>query len=248
MTDRTRKLHIPGIMRCKFTLIELLVVIAIIAILASMLLPALQKARSSAYKTKCVGNAKQIGLATQMYVDDNSGTLYYNNGTYPLWHQLARPYTINSKTKKDFWWCPEDRVNLNNPDITERFDSCRVSYGFNRDYLRGYKPARSKLLSTTVLFAEAATEVNTNPSGYYYAHAMSNTANPQAYPFHGRNCTVVWLDGHVSFAYSSTGTPGIGSVCRGLYNNDQLGVDWGEAQYKPYNKWNPQSPDSFTRP
>jgi prepilin-type N-terminal cleavage/methylation domain-containing protein len=57
--------------KCKFTLIELLIVIAIIAILASLLLPALHRARSSAYKTKCTGNIKQINLGTQMYVDSN---------------------------------------------------------------------------------------------------------------------------------------------------------------------------------
>ena len=73
-----------------FTLIELLVVIAIIAILAAMLLPVLGKAKDESIRIRCVDNLKQLGIAMQMYGDDNGSLLPAPHGAVP-WGEIDTP-------------------------------------------------------------------------------------------------------------------------------------------------------------
>src|SRR5436305_5617370 len=82
-----------------FTLVELLVVIGIIALLISILLPALQKARESASTTQCASNLRQIAIAIISYANDNKGKLPPSKV-----NDSAENGTADSIYPKGFFW------------------------------------------------------------------------------------------------------------------------------------------------
>ena len=117
-----------------FTLIELLVVIAIIAVLASMLMPALQKARQQGQLSNCVSNLKQHGLGVGMYANDHDD--YFPRPAGPSGDPRAYQLLVEGKyISVEFLDCKADNTRTFGKDIKAVDWMKKGDKGYNRSYI-----------------------------------------------------------------------------------------------------------------
>lgn len=187
-----------------FTLIELLVVIAIIAILAAMLLPALNSARKKARLTACLSNQKQIGTGLEMYLPEYDDTypviLDLSDGSFNTntWNNKIFPYVVGkewddnagtSNVKKGVFKCPENT-------FPQKFTFDWISYAGNYQ-LGKVKRARIPFHSRKIIAADG--------NGPYFGwtgwayNPFTITTDAGFNMRHGNGAVLLFVDGHAAF-------------------------------------------------
>ena len=211
-----------------FSLVELLIVIAIIAILAGLLLPALNAAREKGQKIACTGNLRQLGVATMNYLADNDD--YYqreflgDGGGTLTW---TYHFVVRAKyTTHKGMLCPVAKTALpaawlnfweRGSTAAGTYEWQAGNYGINYNefgstgshQLTKTKAGEVKRPSFFLVATEAAQGSGTfssNPRPYFSVDNYDNWGYRTVYPRHGREVNVLWGDGHVSSVRGTGGT------------------------------------------